>query len=187
MSLRTGWAGATAGDDAVSRTIATALLAGEGQKTSTPEDRDQLRDIVDMAIRAARDEATRAALTDIRDRLTSSTEENHQTKAETARPLLISLSVDVVGSTEAKRRLRDLASNEAWRAKLYEGFYACFRAQKIASTATFLRLEFGGTAHLWIGAFSSSRTTGMRFGSPTTLRHPKVLTRRRPSRRRLSV
>lgn len=128
LNLKTGWARATAGDDADGRTIATALLAGEGEKASAPEDRDQLREIIDIATREARDGATQAALTKIRDRLTSSTEDNNHTNAKTARPLLISLSIDVVGSTEAKRRLRDLAANEAWRAELYKGFYAGFLA-----------------------------------------------------------
>lgn len=129
-NLRTNWARAAAGDDADGRAIAIALLAGEEEKASAPEDRNQLREIVDIAIREARDEATRAALTKIRDRLTSSTEENNHTNAKTARPLLISLSIDVVGSTEAKRRLRDLAADEAWRAKLHKGFYADFLAEE---------------------------------------------------------
>ncbi len=124
--LRNGWARATAGDDADGRTIATALLASEVEKASAPEDRDQLREIVDIATRGARDGATWAALTEIRDRLTSSTEDHNQTRGKKARPLLISMSIDVVGSTEAKRRLRDLTADEAWRAKLYKGFHAGF-------------------------------------------------------------
>ena len=42
------------------------------------------------------------------------------------RPRLISLSIDVVGSTAAKTRLRDLAANDERRDELYRQFYEGF-------------------------------------------------------------
>ena len=104
MNLRSVWARATAGDDSDGRTIATALLAGEAEKMSGTQDRDQLREILDIGVREASDEATRGALTEIRDGLASTAEQEDDANVRPVRPLLISLSIDIVGSTEAKRR-----------------------------------------------------------------------------------
>jgi hypothetical protein len=39
---------------------------------------------------------------------------------------LISLSIDIAGSTEAKSRILAIAAEEGWRHKLYENFYRQF-------------------------------------------------------------
>ena len=127
MNLRAVWARATAGNDVDGRTIATALLAGEAEKASGSEDRKQLREILDIAVKEAQDAATRAALTEIRDGLVPQTgQPADNSDVQPVRPIVISVSIDVVGSTEAKRRLRDLATEEPWRAQLYKNFYTGF-------------------------------------------------------------
>ena len=109
------------------RTIATALLGGEAEKASGSEDRKQLREILDIAVKEAQDAATRAALTEIRNGLVPQTgQPADNSDVEPVRPIVISVSIDVVGSTEAKRRLRDLTTEEPWRAQLYKNFYTGF-------------------------------------------------------------
>ena len=119
------WAKATAQLDAQVRGIAVALLAGEARKASGPDERRELGDCVGIAVRQAANEATRASLTAIRDELTS----DDAVPAEPAAnppTRLISMSIDVVSSTDAKRRLRDLAADDARREQLYREFYRGF-------------------------------------------------------------
>jgi hypothetical protein len=124
MALRTDWARGTAADDPVTRAIAVALLAGETAKLGDLGDSDQFCGILDIAVTGARDARVRTALAEIRDGLASWSE--YQDLPNEGSPLLISVSVDVVGSTEAKRRLRDVTDDEAWRLKLYRNFYTEF-------------------------------------------------------------
>lgn len=124
--LRTKWAEAAASEDADLRVIATALLASEAEKVSTPRDRDELHQVIKMAERKVRDEKTKAVLAGIHRRLEDVLKQDGSVEVEPTRPLLISLSIDVVGSTEAKRRLRDLGTDGVWRSELYRRFYADF-------------------------------------------------------------
>lgn len=116
------WAKATAQVDAQVRGIAVALLAGEARKTSGSNERRELGDYVGIAVRKATDEAARASLTAIRDDLASDDAE----PAANPPTRLISMSIDVVSSTDAKRRLRDLAADDARRGQLYREFYRAF-------------------------------------------------------------
>lgn len=119
------WAKATAQDDAQVRGIAVALLAGEAKKTSEADERRDLNDYLGIAVRQATDQAVRTALTEICDGLASDDAAPADTVANPP-TRLISMSIDVVSSTDAKRRLRDLAADDARRDQLYREFYQGF-------------------------------------------------------------
>lgn len=125
-TLQAIWAKATAGEDSVARTLAVALLAGEAQKTSDVDDRERFLGILDIALKQAGDPKVRLVLSEIHADLKNAAAKSDAAAARRTKSLLIALSIDVSGSTEAKRRIRDLATNEIWRAKLYKRFYGEF-------------------------------------------------------------
>ncbi len=121
LNLWTTWARTTSVADAERRKIATALLVGETEKITQPEEWKSFKGMLDIAIASAPDAATRATIAAIPCRVVQPA-----SAGSIKHPMLISLSMDVVGSTEAKQRLRDLAANEQRRDQLYEQFYAGF-------------------------------------------------------------
>lgn len=125
-NIRMAWGQATTHADADVRAIAVALLAGEAEKTSGLDDRKELHVIVGIAVKHAPDEGVRTALTEILDRLASIDAAQSEPAADPTPTRLISMSIDLVKSTEAKRRLRDLAANDDRRDQLYADFYANF-------------------------------------------------------------
>lgn len=125
-NIRVAWGQATKHADADVRVIAVALFAGEAEKTSGPDDRKELHDIVDIAVKHAPDEGVRAALSGICDKLASTGMAPVEPAADPTPTRLISMSIDLVKSTEAKRRLRDLAADDHRRNQLYAEFYANF-------------------------------------------------------------
>ncbi len=124
-NVRIAWAKFTKHADAEVRAISVALLAGEAEKTSGPNDRKELHGILDIAVRQA-PEGAQAGLTEIRDKLASIDTAPVEPAADPTPTRLISMSIDLVKSTEAKRRLRDLAADDGRRDQLYAEFYANF-------------------------------------------------------------
>ena len=125
MILWTEWGRATDDPDANVRAVGTALLAAEGSKVAEDRDVIALRDVFDIAIRVSGHSETRDRLTELREGLPVETE-RPATPTSPRRPRLISLSIDVVGSTAAKTRLRALAADDERRDQLYQDFYKGF-------------------------------------------------------------
>ena len=125
MLFWTEWGRATQDADATVRAVAAALLAAERTKVADAQDALGLRTIVEIAINSSEHTSTRERLTNLRDALSSS-EDFEAVPTALRRPRLISLSIDVVGSTAAKTRLRDLAVNDERRDELYRQFYIGF-------------------------------------------------------------
>jgi len=121
----TEWGRATQDADVTVRAIATALLAAERTKVAEVEDAINLRNILEIAIENSGHAATRDRLTVLRDALASSAD-SEAGPTTPHRPRLISLSIDVVGSTAAKTRLRSLAANIERRDDFYRQFYERF-------------------------------------------------------------
>lgn len=119
------WAKATAQVDAQVRSVAVALLAGEANKVSGFDERRELGDYVGIAVRNATDEAVRTSLTAIHEGLASDGAVSAEAVPNPP-ARLISMSIDLVSSTDAKRRLRDLAADDARRDQLYREFYNGF-------------------------------------------------------------
>jgi hypothetical protein len=124
-SLWAAWAQATQNGDPIARAVATALLSAERAKISNADDAEHLRQVLEIAIRNSSHPETRERLTAIRDAL-ASIGGAPAGEVPTRRPRMISLSIDVVGSTAAKAMLRDLAADEARRDQRYTEYYRNF-------------------------------------------------------------
>lgn len=129
MVLWTRWGQASLDADTNVRAVGTALLAAERSRVVEARDVSALREVLDIAIKASRHPATQGRLIKLRDSLPA---EAGRPAAVTSpvRPRLISLSIDVVGSTAAKTRLRALAADQERRDQLYSQFYNGFLHQE---------------------------------------------------------
>ncbi len=141
MVVWTQWGRATQDPDADVRAVATALLAAEKSKVAEIGDVTALRDIFDIAIRQSQHPATRDRLTELRDGLPA---DRATAPASAPRLRLISLSIDVVGSTAAKTRLRALAADDEERDRLYQDFYKGFLQEEGRFYDALFDAESGG-------------------------------------------
>jgi hypothetical protein len=125
MLLWTLWGRATQDADATVRAVAAALLVAEQTKVADVQDARSLRTTVETAIDNSEHTSTRERLTNLRD-LLSSSGASEAVPTAPRRPRLITLSIDVVGSTAAKTRLRDPDVSDERRDELYRQFYKRF-------------------------------------------------------------
>ena len=128
MFLWTAWGRATQDADVTVRAVAAALLAAERTKVADPKDVVDLRSIVEIAIAHSGNTLYRRTYTNLRDvpYIPRKYPDADPTALGAQGLRLISLSIDVVGSTAAKTRLRDLAANDGRRDELYRQFYKGF-------------------------------------------------------------
>ncbi len=122
------WAEATQQEDATLRALATALLVAEKTKMADAKDKTSFLGLIETAIESAGHTGTRELLIGLHDDIEATRQAHSATTAN--HPLLISPSIDVVGSTEAKTRLRNLAADDTQRHRLYHLFYNSFLDQE---------------------------------------------------------
>lgn len=118
------WAEATRQHDATLRAVGTALLTAEKTKIASPDDRASLRQLLENAIQSASHTETRELLRSLCNDIKAIQEA--PPTAAVSRRLLISLSIDIVGSTGAKTKLRKIAADDTWCDQLYRLFYKRF-------------------------------------------------------------
>jgi hypothetical protein len=110
--------------DFVVAPAALAALIGDAVAASTVADARNICEVLEIVAKESASESVRSivkrSLPNLRKRFSSlETRPSHFTT-------LISMSIDMSGSTEAKRRMAELAADDRWRLKLYERLYRDF-------------------------------------------------------------
>ena len=112
-------------NDRICRDASIAAIAAEIAIASA-EDRQVLAGALDLMSNEERDAERRAFVEELREQMSGADVAEDGAAGRSGRPRVISISMDVCGSTDIKARMRQRARNEEELSRWYEDFYQQF-------------------------------------------------------------